>query len=479
MPSLSDTTQEAHRLKSEGRWAEAIAAHEAITRAFPGQAVAFHNLASALGDVGRAVDAERAARHAMRLGLDAPETRLVCARAVQAQGRFDEADRLLREALQRRPLYLDALRDLAQLQWMRTASAEDAVRPVDAACLLAPHEPELALLKAEVLAAAGDASAALAVLRQAASGQPGHARLAHALSLAALQSGEASESLVAAQRAVALAPNESATHMALTDALLVLGEWRRAEQVALAWQSRSPLDQHVLARLATAWRLLQDPRYHQLYDFDGMVSVLELATPPGWARLTDYLSDLASVLHAEHRYRTHPLQQSIRHGSQVSHILQLPQPATQALAAAIDEPIRQHLARLGHGGDPLRALNRGVYAVRGSWSIRMQAGGRHVNHLHPEGWISTACYVEAPAALPGQQGYLKLGEPGIPLDPLPPPERHVQPQLGRIVLFPSYMWHGTVPFQAEGVRMSVAFDFVPGPAPVATSVRGGSPHPGG
>jgi tetratricopeptide (TPR) repeat protein len=479
MVSITDATHAANRLKSEGRWAEAIAAHEAITRAFPTNPVAFHNLAATLGDAGRAADAERAARHAMRLGLDAPESRLVCARAVQSQGRFEQAEQLLREALKRRPLYLDALRDLAQLRWMCTALAEEALRPLETALLAAPDEPELILLKAQVLTAAADAPAALALLRRASAAQPGHARLAHALANAALQAGEVAESLAAAQRAVALAPAESATHMAWIDALLVLGEWRHAEQAALAWQARSPLDQHVLARLATAWRMLQDPRYGQLYDFDGLVSVLQLATPPGWASLGDYLAELAAALHAEHQYRTHPFQQSIRHGSQVPNILQLPHPATQALAFALDEPIREHLARLGTGGDPVRALNRGSYTTHGGWSIRMQAGGRHVNHVHPEGWISSACYVEAPPALVGQQGFLKLGEPGIPLDPLPPAERFVEPQLGRIVLFPSYMWHGTIPFAADGVRMSVAFDLVPGPPGAPTSAAAGSPRRGG
>ncbi|MDO9075020.1 MAG: putative 2OG-Fe(II) oxygenase [Rubrivivax sp.] len=350
--------------------------------------------------------------------------------------------------------------------------------PVDTALATVPDEPELILLKAEVLTAAAEAAAALALLRRTFAAHPGHVRLALALAHAALQFGEVAESLAAAQRAVALAPDASATHVAWIDALLVLGEWRHAEQAALASQARSPLDQHVLARLATAWRMLRDPRYGQLYDFDGLVSVLQLATPPGWASLGDYLSELAGVLQSEHRYRTHPFQQSIRQGSQVANVLQLPQPAAQALAFAIDEPIRQHLARLGPGSDPVRALNRGGYTTHGGWSIRMQAGGRHVNHVHPEGWISSACYVEAPPALVGQQGFLKLGEPGISLDPLPSAERFVQPKLGRIVLFPSYMWHGTVPFAAEGARMSVAFDLVPAPAGLVSAPLG-SPRPGG
>jgi hypothetical protein len=30
-----------------------------------------------------------------------------------------------------------------------------------------------------------------------------------------------------------------------------------------------------------------------------------------------------------------------------------------------------------------------------------------------------------------------------------------------LVLFPSYFWHGTVPFSSEQARLTVAFDAVP------------------
>jgi hypothetical protein len=39
--------------------------------------------------------------------------------------------------------------------------------------------------------------------------------------------------------------------------------------------------------------------------------------------------------------------------------------------------------------------------------------------------------------------------------------RAVQPVPGRLVLFPSYMWHGTIPFHATTARTTIAFDAVP------------------
>jgi len=74
------------------------------------------------------------------------------------------------------------------------------------------------------------------------------------------------------------------------------------------------------------------------------------------------------------------------------------------------------------------------------------------------GWLSSALYVALPDSMgTGDQGWLKLGEPQAELGVDLPPFRTVEPRPGRLVLFPSTMWHGTIPFEA-GERMTVAFD---------------------
>jgi len=56
-----------------------------------------------------------------------------------------------------------------------------------------------------------------------------------------------------------------------------------------------------------------------------------------------------------------------------------------------------------------------------------------------------------------QEGWLELGRPPpdlqMDLDPL----ATIEPEAGSLVLFPSYLYHGTRPFSA-GKRLSVAFD---------------------
>jgi hypothetical protein len=101
------------------------------------------------------------------------------------------------------------------------------------------------------------------------------------------------------------------------------------------------------------------------------------------------------------------------------------------------------------------------------WSVRLRPHGFHVNHYHPEGWISSACYLQLPPAVAhkGGEGWLKFGEPAFPTRPVLGPEYFVKPEPGLLALFPSYMWHGTVPFAGEPdeTRLTIAFDVVPAP----------------
>jgi hypothetical protein len=84
--------------------------------------------------------------------------------------------------------------------------------------------------------------------------------------------------------------------------------------------------------------------------------------------------------------------------------------------------------------------------------------------MHHEGWLSSAFYVEVPPgaeAADSREGWLRLGQPPYPTKPPLPAERFVRPEPGRLVLFPSYMWHGTVPFEAGERRTTIAFDLLP------------------
>ena len=99
-----------------------------------------------------------------------------------------------------------------------------------------------------------------------------------------------------------------------------------------------------------------------------------------------------------------------------------------------------------------------------SLELWLRDQGFHVNHIHPEGWISSCYYVAVPDAVKDEaarRGWIKFGEPALDLPLKDPVRRAIQPAPGRLVLFPSYLWHGTIPFRGATARTTIAFDLVP------------------
>ena len=131
---------------------------------------------------------------------------------------------------------------------------------------------------------------------------------------------------------------------------------------------------------------------------------------------------------------------------------------------ALERPIKDYLSIVGQANDhPLTRRNNGAYRLSGAWSVKLSGDGFHVNHVHPEGWISSAFYVDVPDGTqedPEQKGWIKFGEPPFKVPGITH-EHIVAPKAGRLVLFPSYMWHGTLPIAKGMTRMTLPFDAVP------------------
>jgi tetratricopeptide (TPR) repeat protein len=208
-----------------------------------------------------------------------------------------------------------------------------------------------------------------------------------------------------------------------------------------------------------AWRLTQDPRLEWLEGDPALIGVTDLDVP-------GLLAPLADRLRAIHRPGGAPLGQSVSGGTQTDGpLFAREEPEIQQLRSAIVEAVERHISTIG-ARDPAHPTRRHVgkrSRFAGSWSVRLTGAGHHSNHIHPQGWISSAFYVDmSPQAEmgPAPSGWLQLGAPPLELDLDLPAIRMIEPKAGRLVLFPSTMWHGTLPIEA-GERLTVAFDVAP------------------
>jgi tetratricopeptide (TPR) repeat protein len=250
--------------------------------------------------------------------------------------------------------------------------------------------------------------------------------------------------------------------------LLRGGEPELAAARALEALDSEPSNQLALALLGLAWRLTGDPREDWLCGYDRLVTEVTVEPPPGFADETAFLAALETTLTGLHTARREPVNQSLRGGSQTSGVLfGRRDPVIRALRDAIADAVARHAARLPE--DPAHPfLRRRTAGVRfaGSWSVRLRSSGRHVNHFHQQGWISSAFYVSLPPSVAAARegdtaGCIQFGEPPAELGLELGPRRIIRPTAGRLVLFPSYVWHGTVPFEDDAPRITVAFDAVP------------------
>ncbi|HTI67122.1 MAG TPA: putative 2OG-Fe(II) oxygenase [Caulobacteraceae bacterium] len=456
----------AEALKHLGRMEEALEQNRRAVAA--GGVGARLEEPSVLRELGRYEEAEAAARRAFDTLGDAPGAFIVHGRTLQDLGRHGEAEAAYREAITRAPLDDLAHEHLAGALLGQTGDQALALAALDAA-LAQGRTPGLIALKGRLLVRMNRREEAYALLAGAARDAPASASLHAAAAKTALQqpavdAGLADAALAHAERAFALAFDLPRVAGVLGEACLAAGQPDRAAALAEKLLRRGSSDQALVALQAMAWRMLGDPRYRELCDYDKVVGSWVIDTPRGWPNLAAYLADLGVFLKACHDVPLDAFGMVRRDGVETRNNLTAADgEPIRAFYEALEAPVREYVTRLGRGRDPLRRRNQGGARVMAGWSVKTLPGGSHGAHLHSEGWLSSAFYVELPPAVDGggREGWIKFGEPAIPTRPRLEAEHHVKPDPGRFVLFPSYMWHGTEPFSGEGVRLVMSVDFSP------------------
>jgi tetratricopeptide (TPR) repeat protein len=460
-----------------GRKSEAVAHYRRLVTLSPDDANAAHTLALALNAADQPEEAERVVHETLRRTAPTAALHYTHARSLIVLEQFDRAEEALLSSVRLGPRHAEAHNSLAQLVWMRTGSIAEATRELDRALEQFSHEDSLWATKAALLQGAGEARAAYACLAERAARPQAPPALLIRAGLAALEF-EPRTALSLAERALRGQPDNLAARKLACSGYLGLGEAAKALAECAVLLQAAPDDQYLIAMQTTALRLSNDPRYFVMCDYDRMVLSELLETPAGWSDLSNFLAEVAARLDGLHNPHGHRLlYQSLRLGTETTQDLSRSEdPVIQALFHAFAAPIARYREQIGQGEDALRRRNRGRSRFNGSWSVRLHRGGYHTSHVHPRGWISSACYIQLPDSMRGPdgrrardgvpaqrtgEGVLSFGAPGMLTKPTLDAEFSVRPEVGQLVLFPSYFWHGTLPFDSEQPRLTVAFDVVP------------------
>ena len=442
----------------------------------PEQASAWVDLGAVLRLMGRVDAALVAYRQAEGLlqgrGIDAPELQDAINGVLIDAGRPTEALAGARRLVALHPAHVPAHETLGNLLWEGGAELAPGVDPLGgfrAAARAQPGNRALQLALARMLQAAGHPEEVLELLHPLRRSEPGDALLTWfaADALDALGQHEQAAPLYAeaARGELGELPeflNARARHAFRT---------RRFDLAASCAEKaigRDPNDQEAWSHLGVAWRLAGDQREHWLCDYERLVGYVEISPPPGFDDLPAFLRTLAATLHAMHDAGREPVNQSVRGGTQTAgQLFGRDDPVIACLEAALRAAIESWVDTLPEDpAHPFLSRKRRNVRFVGSWSVKLRSSGRHSNHIHPKGWASSAFHVALPGSVMDSEsgchpGWIQFGQPLEDLGLDLPPRRVIRPRPGHLALFPSYMWHGTVPFESADSRLTVAFDMQP------------------
>jgi tetratricopeptide (TPR) repeat protein len=424
-----------------------------------------HNLGVALKMQGQYRDALVQFDAALARAPELPRAEANRASVLQHLGRQEEALAALDRAIARDPMHLAAHHELNALLY-RMGRDEDFLRSFDEVAGQAAKPAPLMIGKGGFLARTERYAEAVECFERAAAAEPKNPAAQNGLALALAALDRFEPAIAAHERSLALTPGDVQAQVNFAGTLLRVGDAARAVKLTQGAIEQVPHDQAALAVHELALRLGGDPRAETLADYDRHVQIFDLEPPDGFTDMAAFNAALNAYLDTLHGDAREHIDQTLRRGTQtLDPLFDGDNPLIAALRRRIEEAVGAYVARMSDGeGHPLSSRRRDGFRFTGSWSSRLRDSGFHTNHVHPKGWISSCYYVALPDVVEGEeakQGWIKFGEPSFRTSLERPVRRTVKPVAGRLVLFPSYMWHGTVPFASHENRTTIAFDAIP------------------
>jgi tetratricopeptide (TPR) repeat protein len=422
-----------------------------------------NNLGLALRGLGRFAEALEHLDKAQVLNPALPGLDLLRAQTLQVMQRFDDALRVYERLIARQPDAPMIHRSYNELLY-RLDRDEQALESYDRA----PKTRELLLDKAHFLSHELRGDEALKVYRDLYSRDANDAIASAGIANTLMMMKRYDEAAIAFEAALSVSPSDPELYVSVAALALCRDDPEKAVVLCEQALQLAPYSQPALATLSVGLRALNDQRDEVLNGYDTLIQVFDLEPPDGFSNMEDFNAELCNYLEGIHPGTRKFHNQTLRVGTQTNGDLF---GAGHALVERVQICISEALNRYINGlredvGHPF--LSRRTRGIRynGSWSSRLRNSGFHVNHTHPRGWISSCYYVGVPDVAKDEsqrQGWIKFGESSFEnFLERNPARRMVRPVPGRLVLFPSYIWHGTNPFHAPTTRTTIAFDVVPG-----------------
>jgi len=382
-------------------------------------------------------------------------------------GELEEAIGYYRRALLLKPEFVEAQYNLG-LALERAGQNAAAVEAYRAALALRPALVPAWHNLGSVLLALGRPEEAVAAYGRALALKAGP-ESARSLGLALERLGRLEDAIEAFRQALALRPGWPTASSNLANALFARHEMAEALATCERWLAAEPGSIEAWALKALALNELGErERAAAIYDFARLVQVEDVAAPAGFPGIAEFNAALVRHVEAHPTLAVPPADHPTYHHPALEITAELfaePLGPMAAFEALVRAAIGHYLASVpAEPPHPFLAHFPKRWRLT-SWATRLSGWGHLVPHVHYDGYLGGVYYPLLPQLVAredeGQAGWFELGRPPeefhLKAEPL---IRRIQPKEGRLLLFPGYMYHATVPFKSAERRISIAFDLV-------------------
>lgn len=387
-----------------GRVAEALAAFRGLAGQYPHDASVYAQLGQCLVLVGKPVLAEQAFKRSIEYNPFEAQSYNALASLLHSQDKTDQAIAVLESSLKTNPDSYEALTNLSKL----CREQADLARSIDYGRLAVEKHPRHTM---------------------------GYVNLVTSYTI----QGEYESAVEQCDRCLEVASNPTNILSLKTIALGQLQRW---------------------------------DEYCYYADHDHFLKTVKIKLPDGFADLGTFNQDLCRRVLDHPTLRRSPKKHATRHGWHSGELAQATAPALVAIKKTITAQAQAYMDGLPDLPDhPFVASRPQRYRVS-IWSVVMEKQGHQEAHVHGSGWVSGVYYARVPTEMDpveaqagsSQPGWIQFGNPPrqkYQCSFQPPNGLSIPPEEGLMVLFPSYFWHSTVPFDSHQQRISIAFDILP------------------
>ncbi|MDT8311809.1 MAG: tetratricopeptide repeat protein [Methylophaga sp.] len=475
-------------LASQNKFKEAVTAFRKAIEIDPGIPEMHFNLGILLTNLNRIDEAISAYKKTINLKPSFTDAYYNLGFALQSQGKFAQAAEQYQKAIDQQPGFLEAIANLGVCLQEQGKSVEAEAAYLKA--LQLNKDAKLYFNLGTVLKNQGRLVDAIAAYNEALALNPDYAEVHSNIGEVLRDQGRYDESVAAYKEALRLEPSLPLANYSLAVYLYDSGDLEQALQYFeksqyADWQERmlyclyktsrfdefkAGLDKLKKARHTSPFLATLTGHYAENfgtandYNFcpDPLSFVCHLQIPElkGDSPLLKQL--LADIEQADIEEKS---QGRLHNGVQSSgNLFKRPEASFQKVGELVASAIN-HYRDTFKGQDCIFVKNFPKQTVIASaWYVKMKTGGHLTSHIHEEGWVSGSLYLALPTnKTHDHEGSIELSTHG---DDYPKqhdnfPVKTIAPEVGDVVMFPSSVFHRTIPFSADEQRICIAFDLKP------------------